>query len=185
MRSGGWQRTVGTELRGKTLGVLGLGRVGSEVARIGRAFGMDLIAWSQNMTPEAAHAAGAVLVSKDELFEQADILTIHLVLSDRTRSLLGAAELAKMKPTARLINTSRGPIVDEQALIRALRNKQIAGAAIDVFDIEPLPASHPFRTLDNVLATPHIGYVSKELYRTFYQDSVSNIRKWLDTRQAS
>jgi len=185
MRSGGWQRTVGTELRGKTLGVLGLGRVGSEVARIGRAFGMDLIAWSQNMTPEAAHAAGAVLVSKDELFEQADILTIHLVLSDRTRSLVGAAELAKMKPTARLINASRGPIVDEEALISALRNKQIAGAAIDVFDIEPLPASHPFRTLDNVLATPHIGYVSQGLYRTFYEDSVSNIRKWLDTREAS
>jgi phosphoglycerate dehydrogenase-like enzyme len=182
MRSGGWQTTVGTDLRGKTLGVLGLGRVGSEVARIGRAFGMDLIAWSQNMTPEAAHAAGAVLVSKDELFQQADILTMHLVLSDRTRSLVGAAELAKMKPTARLINASRGPIVDEHALIGALRNKQIAGAAIDVFDIEPLPASHPFRTLDNVLATPHIGYVSQGLYRTFYEDSVSNIRKWLDTR---
>jgi phosphoglycerate dehydrogenase-like enzyme len=181
LRSGGWQRTVGTELRGKTLGVLGLGRVGSEVARIGRAFGMDLITWSQNMTPEAAQAAGAVLVSKDELFEQADILTIHLVLSNRTRSLVGAAELALMKPTARLINTSRGPIVDEQALIRALRNKQIAGAAIDVFDIEPLPACHPFRTLDNVLATPHIGYVAQGLYRTFYEDSVSNIRKWLDS----
>ena len=184
LRSGGWQRTVGTELRGKTLGVLGLGRVGSEVARIGRAFGMDLIAWSRNMTLEAAQAAGAVLVSKEELFEQADILTIHLVLSGRTRSLVGAAELALMKPTARLINTSRGPIVDEQALISALRNKQIAGAAIDVFDIEPLPASHPFRTLDNVLATPHIGYVSQELYRTFYEDSVSNIRKWLDNGQA-
>jgi phosphoglycerate dehydrogenase-like enzyme len=182
MRSGGWQISVGTELCGKTLGVLGLGRVGSEVARIGRAFGMDLIAWSQNMTPEAAHAAGAVLVSKDDLFEQADILTIHLVLSDRTRSLVGAAELAKMKPTARLINAARGPIVDEQALISAVRNKQIAGAAIDVFDIEPLPASHPFRALDNVLATPHIGYVSQGLYRTFYGDSVSNIRKWLDTR---
>ena len=185
LRSGGWQRTVGTELRGKTLGVLGLGRVGSEVARIGRAFGMDLIAWSQNMTAEAARAASAVLVSKDELFKQADILTIHLVLSGRTRGLVGAAELAKMKPTARLINASRGPIVDEQALIRALRNRQIAGAAIDVFDIEPLPASHPFRTLDNVLATPHIGYVAQGLYRTFYEDSVSNIGKWLDTRQAS
>jgi phosphoglycerate dehydrogenase-like enzyme len=184
LRSGGWQRTVGTELRGKTLGVLGLGRIGSEVARIGRAFGMDLIAWSRNMTPEAAQAAGAVLVSKDELFEQADILTIHLVLSGRTRGLVGAAELALMKPTARLINTSRGPIVDEQALISALRNKQIAGAAIDVFDIEPLPASHPFRTLDNVLATPHIGYVAQGLYRTFYEDSVSNIRKWLDSRSA-
>src|SRR6202171_2225811 len=185
LRSGGWQRTVGAELRGKTLGVLGLGRVGSEVARIGRAFGMDLVAWSQNMTPEAAQAAGALLVSKDELFEQADILTIHLVLSGRTRSLVGAAELGLMKPTPRLINASRGPIVDEQALIRALRNRQIAGAAIDVFDIEPLPASHPFRTLDNVLATPHIGYVSQELCRTLYEDSVSNIRKWLDTRQAS
>ena len=181
LRSGGWQRTVGTELRGKTLGVLGLGRVGSEVARIGRAFGMDLIAWSRNMTLEAAQAAGAVLVSKEELFERADILTIHLVLSGRTRSLVGAAELALMKSTARLINTSRGPIVDEQALISAVRNKQIAGAAIDVFDIEPLPASHPFRTLDNVLASPHIGYVSQELYRTFYEDSVSNIRKWLDS----
>jgi phosphoglycerate dehydrogenase-like enzyme len=181
LRSGGWQRTVGTELRGKTLGVLGLGRVGSEVARIGSAFGMDLIAWSLNMTPEGAQAAGAVLVSKDALFEQADILTIHLVLSGRTRNLVGAAELALMKPTARLINTSRGPIVDEQALISALGNKQIAGAAIDVFDIEPLPASHPFRTLDNVLATPHIGYVSQELYRTFYEDSVSNIRQWLDS----
>jgi phosphoglycerate dehydrogenase-like enzyme len=182
LRSGGWQRAVGTELRGKTLGVLGLGRVGSEVARIGRAFAMDLIAWSQNLTPEAAKAAGAVLVSKDELFEQADILTIHLVLSGRTRNLVGAAELAMMKPTARLINTSRGPIVDEHALVSALRNKQLAGAVIDVFDIEPLPASHPFRMLDNVLATPHIGYVSQELYRTFYEDSVSNIRKWLDTR---
>src|SRR6266700_3074198 len=182
LRSGGWQRTVGTELRGKTLGVLGLGRVGSEVARIGRAFGMDLIAWSQNMTPEAAQAAGAVLVSKDELFEQADILTIHLVLSGRTRSLVGAAELAKMKPTARLINTSRGPIVDEQALISALRNKQIAGAAIDVFDQEPLPRDHPFRALPNLLATPHIGYVSRGLYARFYQDTVANICRWLDSQ---
>ena len=134
------------------------------------------------MTSEVAQAADAVLVSKDGLFEQADILTIHLVLSRRTRGLVGAAELARMKPTARLINTSRGPIVDEQALISALRNKQIAGAAIDVFDLEPLPASHPFRTLDNILATPHIGYVSQGLYRTFYEDSVSNIRKWLDSQ---
>jgi phosphoglycerate dehydrogenase-like enzyme len=181
VRSGGWQQTVGTDIRGKTLGVLGLGRVGSEVARIGGAFGMNLIAWSQNMTPEAAKAAGAILVSKDQLFERADILTIHLVLSSRTRGLVGAAELERMKPTARLINASRGPIVDEQALISALKNKQIAGAAIDVFDIEPLPSSHPFRTLDNVLATPHIGYVSHGLYKTFYEDTVSNIRKWLDT----
>jgi phosphoglycerate dehydrogenase-like enzyme len=182
VRSGGWQQTVGVDLRGKTLGVLGLGRIGSQVARLGSAFGMNRVAWSQNLTPEVAKAADATLVSKDELFEQADILTIHLVLSSRTRGLVGAAELKKMKPTARLINTSRGPIVDEQALISALAKRQIAGAAIDVFDMEPLPPSHPFRTLDNVLATPHIGYVSQGLYRTFYADVVSNIRKWLDCR---
>src|SRR5579863_3406656 len=181
VRSGGWQQTVGTDLRGKTLGVLGLGNVGSQVARVGSAFGMDLIAWSQNLAPETAKAAVAILVSKDELFERADILTIHLVLSSRTRGLVGAAELERMKPTARLINASRGPIVDEQALISVLKNKQIAGAAIDVFEIEPLPPSHPFRTLDNVLATPHIGYVSQGLYKTFYEDTVSNIRQWLDT----
>jgi phosphoglycerate dehydrogenase-like enzyme len=182
VRSGGWQQTVGTDLRGKTLGLLGLGRIGSQVARVGSAFGMNLVAWSQNLTSEVAQAAGATLVSKDQLFEQADVLTIHLVLSGRTRGLVGAAELGKMKPTARLINASRGPIVDEQALISALKNKQIAGAAVDVFDIEPLPASHQFRTLANVLATPHIGYVSDGLYKTFYEDVVSNIRKWLDTQ---
>jgi phosphoglycerate dehydrogenase-like enzyme len=181
VRSGGWQQTVGTDLRGKTRGVMGLGRIGSQVARIGIAFGMNLIAWSQNMTPEVAEVADAILVSKDQLFERADFLTIHLALSNRTRGLVGAAELQRMKPTARLINPSRGPIVDEHALISALKNKQIAGAAIDVFDIEPLPPSHPFRTLDNVLATPHIGYVSQGLYETFYEDSVSNIRKWLET----
>jgi phosphoglycerate dehydrogenase-like enzyme len=182
VRSGGWQKTVGADLRGKTLGVLGLGRIGSEVARIGRAFGMNLIAWSQNMTPQAAEAAGATLVSKNQLFEHADILTIHLVLGSRTRGLIGAAELARMKPTARLINTSRGPIVEEQALISVLKNKQIAGAAIDVFDVEPLPPDHPFRTLDNILATPHIAYVSQGLYKTFFEETVSNIRKWLDNR---
>ena len=182
VRSGGWQQTIGTDLRGKTLGVLGLGRIGSQVARIGSAFGMDSIAWSQNLTSEAATAAGASLVSKDQLFERADILTIHLVLSNRTRGLVGASELAKMKPTARLINASRGPIVAEQALIDALKNRQIAGAAVDVYDIEPLPPSHPFRTLDNVLATPHIGYVSHDLYKTFYEDTVSNILKWLDAQ---
>jgi phosphoglycerate dehydrogenase-like enzyme len=142
---------------------------------------MHVIAWSENMTPETAKAAGAILVSKDQLFERADILTIHLVLSSRTRGLVGASELERMKPTALLINASRGPIVEEQALIGVLRNKQIAGAAIDVFDIEPLPPSHPFRTLDNVLATPHLGYVSRGLYKTFYEDTVANIRKWLDT----
>ena len=181
VRSGGWQQTVGADLGGNTLGVLGLGNVGSQVARIGSAFGMKLIGWSQNMTPETAKATGAILVSKDQLFERSDILTIHLVLSSRTRGLVGAAELEKMKPTAWLINASRGPIVEEQALITALQNKRLAGAAIDVFDIEPLPSSHPFRTLDNVLATPHVGYVSQGLYKTFYEDIVSNIRKWLDT----
>jgi phosphoglycerate dehydrogenase-like enzyme len=182
VRVGGWQQTVGTDLRGKTLGILGLGRIGSQVARIRNAFGMNPVAWSQNLTPEASKAAGATLVSKDRLFEQADILTIHLVLSGRTRGLVGSSELGRMKPTARLINASRGPIVDEQALIGALKNRQIAGAAVDVFDIEPLPPSHPFRTLDNVLATPHIGYVSHGLYKTFYEDTVSNVRKWLDTQ---
>jgi phosphoglycerate dehydrogenase-like enzyme len=182
VQSGGWQQTVGADLRGKTLGVLGLGRIGSQVARIGSAFGMNPVAWSQNLTLETAEAAGAALVSKDHLFEQADILTIHLVLSSRTRGLVGAAELGRMKPTARLINTSRGPIVDEQALITVLKNRQLACAAVDVFDIEPLPPSHPFRTMDNVLATPHIGYVSDGLYKTFYQDAVSNIRKWLDSQ---
>src|SRR3984957_8287014 len=146
------------------------------------AFGMNLIAWSQNMTPKAAEAAGAILVSENELFDQADILTIHVVLSTRTRGLIGAAELARMKPTARLINTSRGPIVEEQALISVLKNKQIAGAAMDVFDVEPLPPAHPFRALDNVLTTPHIAYVSQDLYKTFFENTVSNIENWFDTR---
>ncbi len=181
IRNGGWQKSVGQDLSGKILGVVGLGNIGRQVAQIGLAFGMKIIAWSQNMTPEIAEAAGARLVSKYELFRQADIVTIHLILSGRTKGLVGAAELRLMKLTSRLINTSRGPIVEEQALISVLKNKQITGAAIDVFDIEPLPASHPFRTLDNVLATPHIGYVSHGLYKTFYEDTVSNIRKWLDT----
>jgi phosphoglycerate dehydrogenase-like enzyme len=179
VRSGGWQQSVGADLHGKTLGILGLGRIGSQVARLGSAFGMKLVAWSQNLTAEAANAAGAALVTKEQLFEQADILTIHLVLSSRTRGLVGAAELGRMKPTARLINTSRGPIVDEQALIGALQRRQIAGAAVDVFEVEPLAPSHPFRMLDNVLATPHIGYVSQGLYATFYGDTVANIRRWL------
>ena len=157
--AGGWQLTVGDSLHGKTLGVLGLGNIGSEVARIGLAFGMEVIAWSQNLTPDKAQACGSRLVSKEELFRGADILTIHLVLSQRTKGLVGAAELQAMKPSARLINTSRGPIVDEPALIEVLRDRRIAGVALDVFDIEPLPADHPFRSLDNVLATPHIGFV--------------------------
>jgi phosphoglycerate dehydrogenase-like enzyme len=180
LRAGGWQRTVGDGLKGKTLGVVGLGNIGSDVARIGLAFGMDVIAWSQNLTSEKAQACGVRLVSKTELFQNADIVTIHLVLSQRTKGLVGAAELQAMKPSARLINTSRGPIVDESALIAVLRERHIAGAALDVFDIEPLPADHPFRSLENVLSTPHIGYVTRDLYRTFYGDSVKNIARWLD-----
>jgi phosphoglycerate dehydrogenase-like enzyme len=180
VRAGGWQTSLGLELEGKTLGVVGLGRVGGEVARIGLAFGMKILAWSQNLTREKAEAAGATLVTKPELFSQADIVTIHLILSQRTRGLVGADDLAAMKPTARLINTSRGPIVNESALIAALRSNAIAGAALDVFDREPLPADHPFRSFDNVLATPHIGYVGEDLYRTFYGDTVANISAWLD-----
>jgi phosphoglycerate dehydrogenase-like enzyme len=185
LRSGGWQRGIGDGLRGKILGVLGLGNIGSEVARIGLAFGMEVIAWSQNLTQEKAQAQGVRLASKEELFGQADIVTIHLVLSRRTRGLVGAAELAAMKPSARLVNTSRGQIIDEAALVDALRERRIASAAIDVFDIEPLPPDHPYRTLDNVLATPHIGYVTRELYSTFYRDTVRNITAWLDQRGAS
>jgi len=180
IRNGGWQKSVGQDLSGKILGVVGLGNIGGQVARIGLAFGMEIIAWSQNMTPEIAEAAGARLVSKDELFRQADIVTIHLILSARTKGLVGAAELRLMKPTSRLINTSRGPIVDEASLIKALRSHAIAGAAIDVFDQEPLPSEHPFRSMDNMLATPHIGYVTEGLYRTFYGDTVANITAWLN-----
>jgi phosphoglycerate dehydrogenase-like enzyme len=182
IRNGGWQKSVGQDLSGKILGVVGLGNIGGQIARIALAFGMKIIAWSQNMTPEIAEAAGARLVSKDELFRQADIVTIHLILSGRTKGLVGAAELGLMKPTSRLINTSRGPIVDEPSLVKTLRAHAIAGAAIDVFDQEPLPAEHPFRSMDNVLATPHIGYVSESLYRTFYEDSLANITAWLDRR---
>jgi phosphoglycerate dehydrogenase-like enzyme len=180
LRSGGWQRSIGNDLKGKTLGVLGLGNIGGEVARIGHAFGMRVIAWSENLTAEKAAAVGAEHVQKNELFRQSDVLTIHLILSRRSRRLAGAAELALMKSTAWLVNTSRGPIVDESALISALREHRIAGAAVDVFDVEPLPVDHPYRSLDNVLATPHIGYVSLNLYRTFYGDTVKNIVAWLD-----
>lgn len=184
LRAGGWQRTIGEDLRGKTLGVLGLGNIGAQVAKIGLAFGMAVAAWSQNLTPETAAAVGARLVSKDELMRGSDFLTIHVLLSRRTRGLVGAAELALMKPSATLINTSRGPIVDEAALIAALRERRIAGAAVDVFDVEPLAADHPYRSLDNMLATPHLGYVSRGLYETFYKDIVEAIRAWLDRAPA-
>ena len=180
LRGGGWQQSVGDDMAGRTLGVLGLGNIGGAVARIGNAFGMKVIAWSQNLTAERADEVGATRVSKEDLFREADIVSIHLVLSGRTRGLVGAAELALMKPSARLVNTSRGPIVVEADLIAALTTGKIAGAAIDVFDQEPLPLDHPFRALPNLLATPHIGYVSRGLYGRFYQDTVENIRRWLN-----
>ena len=162
LREGRWQTTLGIGVRGKTLGVLGLGRLGTQVAAIGKAFGMNPIAWSQNLTAERAAAAGARFVSKEELFAAADLVTIHVVLSDRTRGLVGAADLARMKKTAYLVNTSRGPVVDEGALIALLREHRIAGAALDVFEPEPLPPRHPLTTLDNLLLTPHLGYVTEE-----------------------
>ena len=180
-RSGGWQTSVGRELRGQVLGILGLGNIGTEIARLGTTFGMDVVAWSQNLDAATATAAGATLVSKDELFRQSDTLTIHLKLSDRSRGLVGADELALMKPTSWLVNTSRGPIVDEAALVAALTDRSIGGAALDVFDTEPLPVDHPLRSLPNALVTPHIGYVAENLYRTFYGDVVASITEWLAT----
>jgi phosphoglycerate dehydrogenase-like enzyme len=185
LKAGGWQTGLGSNLRGKTLAVVGLGNIGKEVARIGLAFGMKVIAWSQNLTEETASAAGATLVDKPTLFREADVVTVHLVLSGRTRGLIGRSEFTLMKPTARLINTSRGPIVDEAALIEALQARRIAGAAVDVFEVEPLPADHPFRKLENVLATPHIGYVTEDLYRTFYGDAAANVAKWLEASAAA
>jgi phosphoglycerate dehydrogenase-like enzyme len=185
LRAGGWQTGLGSNLRGKSLGVVGLGNIGREVARIGLAFGMKVIAWSQNLTEEKASAAGATLVDKQTLFREADVVTVHLVLSSRTRDLIGAPELALMKQTARLVNTSRGPIVDEAALIEALRARRITGAAVDVFEAEPLPADHPFRKLEDILATPHIGYVTEDLYRTFYGDAAANIADWLESNMSS
>jgi phosphoglycerate dehydrogenase-like enzyme len=182
VRGGRWQTSVGRQLGGAVLGVLGLGRIGTRVARVGKAFGMDVVAWSTNLTPEAAEHAGATYVSRDELFRRADVLTIHLVLSERTRGLVGAAELGLMKPTALLVNSSRGPIVDEAALIEALRSRALAAAGLDVFDIEPLPLDHPLRSLDNVVATPHIGYVADKVYRTFYGEAAAKIARWLEDR---
>jgi phosphoglycerate dehydrogenase-like enzyme len=180
LRGGGWQQSVGDDMAGRTLGVLGLGNIGGAMAQIGNAFGMKVIAWSHNLTAERAAEVGATRVSKEDLFREADIVSTHLVLSSRTRGLVDAAELALMKPSARLVNTSRGPIVVEADLIAALTTGRIAGATIDVFDQEPLPLDHPFRALPNMLATPHIGYVSRGLYGRFYQDTVENIRRWLD-----
>ena len=175
-----WQVTVGHDLDGKTLGVLGLGKLGQRVAGVAKSLGMKVIAWSQNLTPENAKESGTEYVSKEDLFRNADVISIHVVLSDRTRGLVRAKDLGLMKKTAYLINTSRGPIVEEKALIAALNSKSIAGAGLDVFDIEPLPTDHPFREMDNVVLTPHLGYVSEENYRTFYSGVVEDIRAWLD-----
>ncbi|WP_415854381.1 D-2-hydroxyacid dehydrogenase family protein [Sinomonas sp. G460-2] len=173
--SGGWQTTVGRGLEGARLGVLGLGNLGSRVARVGLAFGMDVVAWSQNLTDERAAEVGVRRVEKEELFATADILTIHLVLSKRSRGLVGADELALMKPGSILVNTSRGPIVDEGALLDALSGGRLGLAALDVFDVEPLPADHPFRTAPRTILTPHIGYVTREQYEVFYRDAVEDI----------
>ncbi|HET9618524.1 MAG TPA: D-2-hydroxyacid dehydrogenase family protein [Pseudolabrys sp.] len=175
-----WQVTIGPDLEGMTLGVLGLGKLGQRSAAVAKAFGMNVIAWSQNLTPEKAAAAGATYVSKEELFAKADAITIHVVLSDRSRGLVGAADLARMKKTAYLVNTSRGPIIDEAALIATLRDKRIAGAGLDVFDVEPLPLNHPYRTMDNVVITPHLGYVSTQNYAKYFPDIVTDIRAFLD-----
>jgi phosphoglycerate dehydrogenase-like enzyme len=180
MRAGGWQATAGMTLSGKTLGLLGLGRTGRRMAEYAKAFGMEVIAWSQNLTEEAAAAAGARRVGKATLFEESDVVSVHLVLSERTRGLVAQRELDLMKPHAYLINTSRGPIVDEAALIVALKTGRIGGAGLDVFDVEPLPPDHPLRLLPNVTLSPHLGYVTREMLGAFYSDTVAAVVAWLD-----
>jgi phosphoglycerate dehydrogenase-like enzyme len=180
MRRGGWQSTIGGDLDGATLGLVGLGRLGTKMATIGRAFGMEVLAWSQNLDPEAAREAGAEPVEKMALFERSDIVSVHLRLSERTRGLVGAAELGAMKESAYLINTSRGPIVDTDALLAALRDGAIAGAGLDVYDTEPLPADHPLRSAPRTVLTPHLGYVTEDTYATFFGHAVENVLAFLD-----
>ncbi len=182
MRSGHWQSTIGMDIKGKTLGIIGLGKLGSRMARYGQAFEMNVLAWSQNLTVEAARAAGATRVDKDELFKRSDVITIHTKLSERTQGLIGGREFALMKPTAYLINTSRGPIVDEAALLAALQSNRIGGAGIDVYEHEPLAADHPLRKEPRALVTPHIGYVTEDTYRQFYGGTVAAIEAWLQGR---
>ncbi|SFS68478.1 D-2-hydroxyacid dehydrogenase family protein [Paenibacillus sp. BC26] len=180
IRSGQWQSTIGVDLYGKTLGLLGLGKLGSQIAKVGQAFGMDVMAWSQNLSQQRADEAGVKLAaSKEELLENSDFVSIHLVLSDRTRGLIGAEDFKRMRPSAFLINTSRAPIVDQTALAEALRNGWIAGAGVDVFEVEPLPKDDPYRSLPNLLTTPHIGYVSEANYEAFYRDIVQDIGAYL------
>lgn len=182
LRRGKWQTTLGVGLHGKTLGLLGVGQLGGRVARLGTALGMNLVGWSQNLTTEAAAEHGVARVDKDDLLREADVVSIHLRLSDRTRGLVGARELGLMKPTALLINTSRGPIVDEAALVASLRERRIAGAGIDVYDQEPVRPDHPLLALDNVIALPHLGYVVEQNYRLIYGDALEDIRAYLAGR---
>lgn len=180
LRSGGWQATVGTVLRGATIGIAGLGGVGRYVARYAHAFDMRVLAWSKNLTEERAAESGATSVSKDELLERSDVITLHLVLSDETRGLIDAAAIDRMRPSALLVNTSRGPLIDDAALVEALRNRKIRGAALDVFSEEPLPMEHPYRTLDNVVLTPHLGYVTEDVYREFFTETVRSAAAYFD-----
>jgi phosphoglycerate dehydrogenase-like enzyme len=179
VRQGLWQSTCGMQLRGKRLGVVGLGRIGAEVASLGRAFGMDVVAWSDNLTETRAGAAGARAVAKQELLATSDVVTLHLKLGPRTVGVIGSAELASMKPTAVLVNTARGPLVVEGALVDALRRRRIAAAGLDVYDVEPLPPGHPFTTLDNAVLSPHLGYVADDLYRLFYEQALEDIQAWV------
>jgi D-3-phosphoglycerate dehydrogenase len=173
-----WQAFVGTEIEGKTLGVVGLGKLGAKVSKLAQAFGMNVIAWSPNLTPERCNEVGVTYATKEELFSTADIITIHVVLSQRSRGLVGAADLARMKPSSYLVNTARGPIVDEMALLETLKARKIAGAAVDVFSVEPLPVDHPFRKLDNLVLTPHLGYATKETFIAHYNQMVEGIDAW-------
>ncbi len=182
LRQGRWQTTLGLGLKGKTLGVVGLGKLGAQVATVGKSFGMAVIAWSENLTEARATELGVTRVGKEDLFARSDIVTLHVVLSDRTRGLVGAAELARMKPSAYLVNTSRGPVVDEQALLAALQGRRIAGAGLDFFEPEPLPHDHPLLRCENVLLTPHLGYVTEENYRLVYGQVVETIRAFLEGR---
>lgn len=179
-REGRWQSTLGIQVYGRTLGIVGLGKIGRKVARVAQALDMKVIAWSQNLTAESATEAGVTRVEKDELFARSDIISMHLVLGDRTHGIVGAHELSLMKPTAWIINTARGPLIDEAALIATLQQRRIAGAALDVFWQEPLPKNHPLLAMDNVVLTPHLGYVVEESYRAFYGDIVEAVTAWLD-----
>jgi phosphoglycerate dehydrogenase-like enzyme len=175
-----WQATLGPDIEGKTLGIIGLGKLGTRVAGVAKAFGMKVIAWSTNLTPEKCKEVGVDYATKEDLFRQSDFVTIHVQLSDRSRGLVGAKDLGLMKPTAYLVNTARGPIVDEKALIAALAERRIGGAGLDVFDVEPLPLDHPFRKMDNVVITPHLGYVSRQNYEHYFPDIVEDIRGFID-----